>query len=69
MEKLLSTRKVAERLGVHINTVWNLIKGGKLKARKIGGNGKSRRHWRIKEVDLNDFISGRSAEAEHTESK
>ena len=57
MTKYLSTKQVAERLGVHLNTVWRYILSGKLKAHKMGGD-ESGRHWRIKEGDLETFING-----------
>lgn len=68
MKKLLTTKQVTEILGVReLETVYRYIHEGKLKAHKIGGNGKSKRHWRIKEQDLEAFINGRGeARARHT---
>lgn len=56
MNKLLTTRQVREILGVQLNTVYEYIASGKLKAHKLGGNGESKRHWRIKPEDLEDFV-------------
>jgi excisionase family DNA binding protein len=42
-----------------IDTVYRYIHSGELKAYKIGGNGQSKRHWRIKRKDLEAFIKGR----------
>lgn len=59
MNKLLSTAEVAEILGIGVDKVRDFIAEGKLKASKLGGNGKSRRHWRIKQTDLEAFIEGK----------
>ena len=59
MQKLLTTRQVAKVLGVsELETVYSYIREGKLKAYKIGGSGKSKRHWRIRETDLEAFVNG-----------
>lgn len=55
MRTILTTRQVAEELGVTIGAVYGYIKEGTLKAHKIGGFSK-RRHWRIKVTDLEEFI-------------
>ena len=67
MDELLTTRDVAEKLKVHINTVLVYILSGKLKAFKLGGSGGSRKIWRIKEVDLDNFINKGGAGVGHTE--
>lgn len=61
MRTILTTRQVAEELGVKIGAVYSYIREGSLKAYKIGGYSK-RRHWRIKVADLEAFINGRGAE-------
>ena len=63
MNKVFNTKQVAEVLGVHLNTVWKFLASGELKGHKLGGNDKSKRHWRIWEKDLEAFING--AELEH----
>ncbi len=70
MDNLLTTREVANILGVKkLDTVYEYIHTGKLKARKIGGNGRSKRHWRVKQADLEAFINGQSTESSQTETK
>lgn len=59
MKVILNTRQAASRLGIHINTVYQYIHSGILKAHKIGGSTK-RRHWRIYEEDLLAFVNGHS---------
>lgn len=67
MNQTLNTRQVAERLGVCMNTIYKYLYSGILKGYKLGGNGKSHRHWRIKVSDLDHFISGAGEEhAGHT---
>ena len=75
MDRLLNTKQVARILGVRkLETVYGYIASGQLKAHKLGGNSKSKRHWRIKPKDLEAFVEGRTlrkgqgAEAEHAES-
>lgn len=68
MDKLLTTREAAKSLKVHINTIWVYILSGKLKATKLGGNSKTKKPWRIKESDLEDFINGGGAGVKHIES-
>ena len=65
-DKLLNTREAMEYLKIDWNAIYTYISEGKLKAHKLGGNGKSRRHWRIWESDLIKFING-EGEKEHTE--
>lgn len=71
MEKLLTTRQVADILQVaKLDTVYRYIASGKLKARKLGGYCK-KRHWRIKLEDLEAFVNGNNRQAgagsQHTE--
>lgn len=56
MRNILTTRQVAEELGVKIGAVYSYIREGTLKAYKIGGYSK-RRHWRIKRTDFEAFIN------------
>ena len=71
MNKVFNTKQVAEILEVHLNTVWQFLASGKLKGHKLGGNDKSKRHWRVWEQDLQAFINGQTprntlgAEPEH----
>ena len=67
---LLSTTQAMKFLGIDWNAIYTYIAEGKLRAHKLGGNGKSRRHWRIWYSDLVAFInqdSGNEGET-HTES-
>jgi excisionase family DNA binding protein len=57
MEGILSVNQVAKKLGVSPGAVYRYIRSGKLKAFKLGGK-ETRRHWRIKEIDLHEFIGG-----------
>jgi len=54
MPDYLTPKKVAEELQIHINTLYRYIDEGKLKAVRMGGL------LRIRETDLEDFISGNS---------
>ncbi len=57
MQRLLKTNDVAQILGVRRNALYSYIAIGKLKAHKLGGNGRhTKRHWRIKQKDLDAFI-------------
>ena len=74
MNKLFTTSQVAEILGIKkLNTIYRWIKDGRLKATKLGGNGKSKRPWRIKQGDLEAFINHdykeESIEPENAEQK
>jgi excisionase family DNA binding protein len=50
MSEFMTAKQVAVRYGVHIKTVWDWIKKGKLEAFKFGGKA-----FRIKKCDLNKF--------------
>lgn len=52
MEQLLTTREVAELLQVHVNTVYQYIKQGKLVPRRVGGM------FRFTKGDIDKFIGG-----------
>jgi len=60
LKTILTTRQVAEELGVQIGAVYGYIREGTLKAHKIGGDS-SRRHWRVKRTDLEAFINNGGA--------
>lgn len=67
MDKYLNTREACEILGIkEFNTLYEYIKSGKLKAYKLGGRN-SKRHWRIKAIDLEAFVTGQGSELKHTE--
>ena len=51
--RALRVREVAERLQVELRTVYGLIRGGKLKARKIG------RMYRVPLEALDNYLMGR----------
>lgn len=51
MNKLLTPKQVAKKLGVSEFTIWRYIKAGKLKAIKY-----TARNFRIAEKDLNQFL-------------
>ena len=62
-KKYLNTKEACDYLGIkEVNTLYDYIKSGKLKARKLGGNGKSKRHWRISIAALDNFIGVKDAE-------
>lgn len=70
MDNLLTAKQASVILGVNLYTLYNYINTGSLKAHKLGGNGNNKRHWRIKEQDLEAFITGQAgAGSEHTEPK
>jgi excisionase family DNA binding protein len=52
----LSPTQVAEKLGVHKDTVLRLLRSGRLPAVKLG-----HRTWRITEEALQSFITGASS--------
>ena len=59
MDKYLNAKEACEYLGIKkLGTLYNYIREGKLKAHKLGGSGGSKRHWRLREADLDTFITG-----------
>ena len=55
LEEHLSPQEIAAQLKVHVNTVWLLIKRGKLRrARKLG-----RRSWRVPVSSVNAYLETR----------
>ena len=69
MENYYTTKQTARILHVSIVKVYEFIKIGKLKAYKLGGNGNSKKHWRIAEKDLEHFIKGGTTQALPTASE
>jgi excisionase family DNA binding protein len=53
-QKLLTLEQVAEYLGVHRDTVYALVRSGRLAALQLGGRKSA---WRISEQDLANFIA------------
>jgi len=51
MDKLLTPKQVANKLGVSEFTIWRYIKAGKLKTIKL-----TKRNFRIEEKDLIQFL-------------
>ena len=51
--KLFTIDEVAAYLGVHRDTVYNMIRSGKLPAMQLGGR---KTGWRIREDDLQAFM-------------
>jgi excisionase family DNA binding protein len=56
--KLLTIDQVAEYLNVHRDTVYNLVRSGRLPAMQLGGRKAS---WRITEEDLLEFVASAKA--------
>lgn len=50
--RLLTVEVVAERIGYSKDTVWRLIRAGRLKARRLAEGAP----WRVSEDDLAEFI-------------
>jgi excisionase family DNA binding protein len=53
--KLLTVRQVAHYLGVHVQTIYALVRNGELKALQPGGPGHS---IRIDEGTLHEWLNG-----------
>ena len=68
-DRLLSTKEAMEFLGIDWNAIYTYIAEGKLRAHKLGGNAKSRRHWRIWYSDLVAFVNqdNENVEESHAE--
>lgn len=54
----LSANDVAGELGLHINTVYRIIKRGELRSFNCSVDGR-RNYYRIKRDDLQDYLNGR----------
>lgn len=63
-DRLLTVRQAKAILHVDTSTLYGFIAKKKLKAHKLGGDGKSKRHWRIWYRDLVAFINGQKGENE-----
>ena len=57
--RLYTTEEVTDILKVTQRTLYNYIKAEQLKASKVG------KYWRIKHVDLLDFINGGTNVTQH----
>jgi excisionase family DNA binding protein len=57
-DRLLTVVEVAATMRVSNMTVYRLIKGGELAAIRVGKN------YRIRESDVDDYLSGRSVQVE-----
>lgn len=55
----LSTKEVAQRLGVSVAHVIGLIDDDELRAVDTARKGSKVPHWKIMEADLDDFIAAR----------
>lgn len=55
--EVYTVKEVAEKLQVHIGTVWNYIKSGKLKAAKFGNR------YRISEQQLQEFFNSMTTDS------
>lgn len=51
--KCYSINELSEILGVTRRTVWNYVKAGELKGKKLG------KEWRITEEHLREFLDGK----------
>lgn len=52
MARLLTVEDVAERIGYSKDSVWRLIRAGRIKARRVAEGSP----WRVSEADLEAFI-------------
>lgn len=52
MARLLTVEDVADRIGYSKDSVWRLIRAGRLKARRVAEGSP----WRVSEGDLEEFI-------------
>ena len=59
MEQYYSRQQVADKLGVHINTIRNLMKRGEITGIRVGNN------WRIAESEIARYIE--SAKTPYTD--
>ncbi len=64
-KKLYTLTELEEKLGLSHTTLRNYIYQGKLKATKLGGNGK----WKVAEEDLEAFIAGNKPAPDDTKSE
>jgi excisionase family DNA binding protein len=59
-DRLLTLEQVAEYLQVHRDTVYTLLRSGRLKGFQLGGRKAS---WRIGQDDLREFLDAQRREA------
>jgi excisionase family DNA binding protein len=64
--QLLTLEQVAEYLGVHRDTVYKLVRSGRLPALQLGGR---KAGWRVTEQDLKDFVDAAKAAAQGNKSE
>ena len=57
-QEMLSPTQVAEKLGMHINTIYRIIGTGQLKAYNLS-MGDRKTYYRIKRVDLENYLEER----------
>lgn len=59
MDKLLTTKQAAHRLGIHRNTMLQYLNEKRIPGIKLGKSNNSKKNypWRIKESDLENFIN------------
>jgi len=58
-KEYLSTREIAEKLGVHLRTVGNWIRKGELPAVRVGGQ------YRVAKQDFEAFLEERRTNRKH----
>ncbi len=56
--RLLTVAEVADTLRVSSMTVYRMIKAGELRAIRVG------KHYRVRESDVNRYLSGHSVDVE-----
>lgn len=55
-DRLLNAKQVAERLQVHVATVYRLAESGRLDAMRLGSGEKRRRGFRCWESDVDAYL-------------
>ncbi|HMK77838.1 MAG TPA: helix-turn-helix domain-containing protein [Thermodesulfobacteriota bacterium] len=56
MKEILTSKEAALYLNVHVRTIYNLAKNGRIPGRKLGGS------WRFNKAILDEWLSGRMGE-------
>jgi hypothetical protein len=59
-EPLLSTREVAELLGIRVHSVLSLIASGDLKAADVSIRQSRRPRWKVAQEDIDSFLLRRT---------
>ncbi len=62
MNKILTTKQVANIIKLHPESVRRLLQLGVLRGFKMGSYTKQK-HWRIKQADLETFVGGDTVQA------